>query len=166
MSVSLEAVVFVAYLSSRLWTSSQASWRLSSVYIRKRMRRPHARLLVSCFNRLGLDFPLKPADTPIRITINHSLRKVPAALKLKSETNPTCFPQQCPLLVVGIKGLGETVWLQQAVQQLEKLLRGQVPVHTLVLGLCWKVCYVWCIALGKKKKKDNFTKKAHTLLQS
>ena len=51
-----------AYLSSRLWTSSQASWRLWSVYIRNRMRRPHARLLVSCFKRLGLDFPLKPLE--------------------------------------------------------------------------------------------------------
>lgn len=48
------------YLRSRLWTSSQASWRLSSVYMRNRMRRPHAKLLVSCFNKLGFDFPLKP----------------------------------------------------------------------------------------------------------
>src|SRR4029434_7010004 len=52
----------LTYLSRRCCTSSQASRREGSVYMRKRIRRPHARLLVSCFSRLGLDFPLKPAE--------------------------------------------------------------------------------------------------------
>jgi hypothetical protein len=51
-----------SYFKSLCWTSSQALTRLSSMYIRKRMRRPQARLLVSCFRRLGLDLPLKPAE--------------------------------------------------------------------------------------------------------
>lgn len=51
-----------SYFRSLCWTSSQALTRLSSMYIRKRMRSPHARLLVSCFRRLGLDLPLKPAE--------------------------------------------------------------------------------------------------------
>lgn len=51
-----------SYFKSLCWTSSQALTRLSSMYIRKRMRSPHARLLVSCFRRLGLDLPLKPAE--------------------------------------------------------------------------------------------------------
>lgn len=50
-----------SYFKSLCWTSSQAPTRLSSMYIRKRMRSPQARLLVSCFRRLGLDLPLKPA---------------------------------------------------------------------------------------------------------
>lgn len=50
-----------SYFKSLCWTSSQALTRLSSMYIRKRMRSPQARLLVSCFRRLGLDLPLKPA---------------------------------------------------------------------------------------------------------
>lgn len=51
-----------SYFKSLCWTSSQALTRLSSMYIRKRMRSPQARLLVSCFRRLGLDLPLKPAE--------------------------------------------------------------------------------------------------------
>lgn len=51
-----------SYFKSLCWTSSQALARLSSMYIRKRMRSPQARLLVSCFRRLGLDLPLKPAE--------------------------------------------------------------------------------------------------------
>ena len=48
-------------MSRRAWTWPQASLRSSSVYILNRILRLQARLLVSCFSRLGLDFPLKPA---------------------------------------------------------------------------------------------------------
>ena len=48
-------------MSRRVWTWSQASRRSWSVYILKRILRLQARLLVSCFSRLGFDFPLKPA---------------------------------------------------------------------------------------------------------
>lgn len=98
--------MFVSYLSSRLWTSSQASWRLSSVYMRNRMRRPHARLLVSCFSRLGFDFPLKPSthaqiQTDRHIfyydTLSQSCPRSNTAwgkvLITVSLSCPTCFPQ-------------------------------------------------------------------------
>lgn len=52
----------LSYLSSRRWTASQASRRLSSTYIRNRILRQHARLLVSCFKRLGFDLPLNPRN--------------------------------------------------------------------------------------------------------
>lgn len=44
----------------------------------------------------------------------------------------TCSPQSRPLLVVGVKVLGEGVRLQQAVQQLEEVRRGHVTIHALV----------------------------------
>lgn len=52
----------LSHLSSRRCTASQASRRLSSPYIRNRIRRQHARLLVSCFRRLGFDLPLNPRN--------------------------------------------------------------------------------------------------------
>ena len=45
-----------------MWGQEGVSW--GSEYILKRILRLQARLLVSCFSRLGLDLPLKPADTP------------------------------------------------------------------------------------------------------
>lgn len=47
--------------SSRLWMSAQESSSFGSEYIRNRILNVQARLLVSCFSRLGLDLPLKPA---------------------------------------------------------------------------------------------------------
>lgn len=52
----------LSHLSSRRCTASQASRRLSSPYIRNRILRQHARLLVSCFRRLGFDLPLNPRN--------------------------------------------------------------------------------------------------------
>lgn len=51
-----------SYVKSRCCISSQESLRLSSTYIRNRILKQQARLLVSCFRRLGLDLPLKPRD--------------------------------------------------------------------------------------------------------
>lgn len=65
----------------------------------------------------------------------------------------TCFPQESPLLVVGVKGFGEVVRLQQAVQHLQKLLRRQVPIHALVLGLHRDHCCV-CISLQEEQHKE------------
>ena len=42
-----------------MWGQEGVSW--GSEYILKRILRLQAKLLVSCFSRLGLDFPLKPA---------------------------------------------------------------------------------------------------------
>lgn len=70
--------------------------------------------------------------------------------------HPTCFPQQGPLLVVGVEGLAEAVRLQQAVQQLEELFWGQVAVHTLVLGLYWNVCYIRSVPLQKQKHMTDY----------
>lgn len=56
--------VCLSHLSSRCCTASHASRRLSSTYIRNRILRQHARLLVSCFRRLGFDLPLNPGNQP------------------------------------------------------------------------------------------------------
>lgn len=65
--------------------------------------------------------------------------------------SPTCFPQQGPLLVVGVESLGESVRLQQAVQQLKKLLGGQIAVHALILGLHWHISCTNSVSLQKDK---------------
>lgn len=44
----------------------------------------------------------------------------------------TCPPERCPLFVVGVEVLGESVWLQQTVQQLEKVCGSHVSVHPLI----------------------------------
>lgn len=51
-----------SYFKSRCCISSQESLRFSSTYMRNRILKQQARLLVSCFRRLGLDLPLKPRD--------------------------------------------------------------------------------------------------------
>ena len=56
------------YSSSLPSTWGQSSRRLSSLYIRNRMRNMHARLCVSCFSRFGLALPLKPATKPDHIS--------------------------------------------------------------------------------------------------
>lgn len=66
-------------------------------------------------------------------------------------SRPTCFPQQGSLLVVGVESLGKVVRVQQAIQQLKKLLRGQVAIHSLVLGLHGDVCWTHSIPLRKDK---------------
>lgn len=75
----------LSYLRSRLCTSAQASCRLSSVYMRKRMRRPQARLLVSCFNRFGFDFPLNPSLCTLKKdrTVNGNAGQKQAAEQLE-----------------------------------------------------------------------------------
>lgn len=75
-----------SYFKSLCWTSSQALTRLSSMYIRKRMRSPQARLLVSCFRRLGLDLPLKPAG---RESFCDSLGK-PSCTAAYTAAQPVC----------------------------------------------------------------------------
>lgn len=42
--------------------SGHESWSLGSEYILNKILRVQARLLVSCFSRLGLDLPLKPEE--------------------------------------------------------------------------------------------------------
>lgn len=51
-----------SYLSRRRCIASQESRRFSSTYIRKSILRQQARLLVSCFKRLGFDLPLNPRN--------------------------------------------------------------------------------------------------------
>lgn len=46
--------------SRRVWMSGHESCSWGSEYIRNKILRLQARLLVSCFNKLGLDFPLNP----------------------------------------------------------------------------------------------------------
>lgn len=52
----------LSHLSRRCCTAAQASRRLSSTYMRNRILRQQARLLVSCFKRLGFDLPLNPRN--------------------------------------------------------------------------------------------------------
>lgn len=66
-------------------------------------------------------------------------------------SRPTCFPQQGSLLVVGVESLGKVVRVQQAIQQLKKLLRGQVAIHSLVLDLHGDVYWTHSIPLRKDK---------------
>lgn len=51
-----------SYLSSRLCIASQESRWFSSTYIRKSILKQQAKLLVSCFKRLGFDLPLNPRN--------------------------------------------------------------------------------------------------------
>jgi hypothetical protein len=83
------------YFKSLCWTSSQALTLLSSMYIRKRMRSPHARLLVSCFRRLGLDLPLKPAERGVS-----GVRQKAPYRKVKQLTGGSSVCVQVSLLAV------------------------------------------------------------------
>lgn len=58
----LSHVICCTHSSSRVWMSGHESCSWGSEYILNKILRLQARLLVSCFNRLGLDFPLKPKD--------------------------------------------------------------------------------------------------------
>lgn len=51
-----------SYLSSRRCIASHESRRFSSTYIRKSILKQQAKLLVSCFKRLGFDLPLNPRN--------------------------------------------------------------------------------------------------------
>lgn len=83
---------------------------------------PHAKLLVSCFSRFGLDFPLKPSVRTVGgVFIIGFFLTSPSRFEFL-EAVSTCFPQQGSLLVVGVEGFSKAVRLQQAVQQLEELL--------------------------------------------
>lgn len=48
------------YSSRRVWISGHESLSLGSEYILNKILKLHARLHVSCFNKFGFDFPLKP----------------------------------------------------------------------------------------------------------
>lgn len=58
------------------------------------MRSPHARLLVSCFRRLGLDLPLKPAKGKFAVTGRRRHRKAERPLGTQSHTGVF---RACPL---------------------------------------------------------------------
>ena len=50
------------YLKERCSISGHDSFLSSSEYILNKMRRMQAKLEVSCFNKFGLDLPLKPTS--------------------------------------------------------------------------------------------------------
>lgn len=52
----------------------------------------------------------------------------------------TSSPEDSPLLIVGVEGLGEGMGLLQAVQQLEEVLGRHELVHALILRLNVDVC--------------------------
>lgn len=54
------------YLRERCSISGHESFLSSSEYILNKMRSIQAKLDVSCFNKLGLDFPLKPVEKTVK----------------------------------------------------------------------------------------------------
>lgn len=59
-----------------------------SEYILNRILRLQARLLVSCFSRLGLDFPLKPeGDRKTTNVTRNSRRDTPALIPIERSQN-------------------------------------------------------------------------------
>lgn len=57
-----EYMSYYTYSSRRVWTTGHESLSLGSEYILNKILKLQARLHVSCFNKFGFDFPLKPEE--------------------------------------------------------------------------------------------------------
>lgn len=80
------------HCSRRVWMSGQESCSCVSEYMRKRILRLQARLLVSCFRRFGFDFPLKPTCKIIKDT-HHKKKTV--SYKWQHYHNPDEEIKEC-----------------------------------------------------------------------
>lgn len=137
------------YSSRRVWTSGHESLNLGSEYILNKILKLQARLHVSCFNKFGFDFPLKPEkekdkglnsrgiDCTALICIwqqNTIMKKKFFIVHNNFQVQNlfTCPPECGPLFTVGVEVLSKGVRLQKTIKQLEEVRRGHVHVHTLV----------------------------------
>lgn len=133
------------------WSPASGDWASTFLW---NLQSEHTQAFTAQHIKVFEFLSVKPKDTRNRLGVTVIFDYMIKSKGEKMEpmfSRPTCFPQQGSLLVVGVESLGKVVRVQQAIQQLKKLLRGQVAIHSLVLGLHGDVCWTHSIPLWKDK---------------